>query len=237
MAKLDMKPYQKFDGIAGQMEDFLLDPEFEFEVVEPKGTNILDTVAKIKVNEVLKRSNLTHSGSLREVFMYKAAFKWSLISLKAKSKKARFPWTQHTKEPASDWQLGEWWTQYPDSNVAAITGRISNLIVIDIDDESAFDLLEKQGIYLKRITTPVAKTNRGYQYFFKYHPAVGQKNFGCGEVRSDGHYVVIPPSIHPEGTHYHWLKDCSPHELPLALPPKALIKFANTTSNQVTKHD
>ncbi len=39
MAKLNMKPHQKSDRIAGQMEDFLLDPEFEFEVVEPEGTN------------------------------------------------------------------------------------------------------------------------------------------------------------------------------------------------------
>jgi len=67
MAKLNIKPYQKSDRIAGQMEDFLLDPEFEFEVVEPKGTNIHNAVAKIKVNEVLKRSNLTQFGSLREI--------------------------------------------------------------------------------------------------------------------------------------------------------------------------
>ena len=90
MAKLNIKPYQKSDRIAGQMEDFLLDPEFEFEVVEPKDTNIYDTVAKIKVNEILNRSNLTQVGSLDEVFKYKAAFQWSLIPLKAKSKVARF---------------------------------------------------------------------------------------------------------------------------------------------------
>ena len=71
------------------MEDFLLDPEFEFELVEPKGTTIHDTVAKIKVNEVLKRSNLTQIGSLGEVLKYKSAFKWSLIPLRAKSKKPR----------------------------------------------------------------------------------------------------------------------------------------------------
>ena len=67
MAKLNTKPYQKSDRIAGQMQDFLLDPEFEFEVVKPKGKTIYDTVAKIKVNEVLKRSNLTQVGSLREI--------------------------------------------------------------------------------------------------------------------------------------------------------------------------
>ena len=145
MAKLNIKPYQKSVRIAGQMEDFLLDPELEFEVVEPKGTNIYDTVAKIKVNEVLKRSNSTQVGSLREVLKYKTALKWSLFPLKAKSKKPRIQWQQYTKEPASDWQLGEWWTKYPDSNVAAITGSISNLIVIDIDEESAFDLLKEQG--------------------------------------------------------------------------------------------
>ena len=66
MAKLNIKPYQQSDRIAGQMEDFLLDPQFKFEVVEPKGTNIYDTVAKIKVNQILNRSKLTQVGSLRE---------------------------------------------------------------------------------------------------------------------------------------------------------------------------
>jgi len=32
VAKLNIKHYQKSDRIAGQMEDFLLDPEFKFEV-------------------------------------------------------------------------------------------------------------------------------------------------------------------------------------------------------------
>ncbi len=237
MAKFNMKPDQKFDRIAGQMEDFLLDPGFEFEVVEPKGISIYDTVAKIKVNEVLKRSNLTHSGSLREVFMYKCAFQWSLIPLKAKNKVSRFPWKRHTREPASDWQLGEWWTQYPDSNIAAITGRISNLIVIDIDDESAFDLLEKQGIYLKGITTAVAKTHRGHQYFFKYHPDVRQKNFEFGEVRTDNHYVTIPPSIHPKGTEYSW--EHSPFDVDIADIPESLIEFTNNseTTNLTVRDD
>ncbi|MCH7681797.1 AAA family ATPase, partial [candidate division KSB1 bacterium] len=216
-------------GGAGQMEDFLLDPEFGFEVVKPKGKTIYDTVAKIKVNEVLKRSNLTQVGSLPEVFKYKAAFHWSLISLKAKSKVSRFQWKQYTKEPASDWQLGKWWTQYPDSNVAAITGEISNLIVIDIDDESAFDLLEKHGIYLKRITTAVAKTHRGYQYFFNYHSAIKQRNFDGGEIRTDGHYVVIPPSVHPEGTQYTW--EHSPFDVGIADIPESLIKFTSTNEN------
>ena len=104
MAKLNIKPHQKSDRIAGQMANFLLDSEFEFEVVEPKGTNIHDTVAKIKVSEILKRSNLTKVGSLREVFKYKTTFHWSLIPLKAKSKISRIQWKQYTAEPASDWQ-------------------------------------------------------------------------------------------------------------------------------------
>ena len=229
MAKFNMKPDQKFDRIAGQMEDFLLDPGFEFEVVEPKGISIYDTVAKIKVNEVLKQSDLTQVGSLREVFKYKTTFQWSLIPLKAKSKEPRFQWKKYTKEPASDWQLGEWWTQHPDSNIAVITGKISNLIVIDIDHESAFDLLEKHGIYLKRITTAVAKTHRGYQYFFNYHSAIKQRNFDGGEIRTDGHYVVIPPSVHPEGTQYTW--EHSPFDVGIADIPESLIKFTSTNEN------
>jgi len=231
MAKLNMKPHQKSDRIAGQMEDFLLDPEFEFEVVEPKGTTIHDTVAKIKVNEVLNRSDLTQVGSLREVFKYKTTFQWSLIPLKAKMKEPRIQWKQYTAEPASDRQLGKWWTQYPDSNVAVITGKISNLIVIDIDEESAFDLLKEQGIDLKGITTAVSETHRGYQYFFNYHSAIKQRNFDGGEVRTDGHYVVIPPSIHPEETRYSW--EHSPFDVGIADIPESLIKF--TRANKTAK--
>jgi len=43
------------------------------------------------------------------------------------------------------------------------------------------------------------------------------------ELLGDKHLRMLPPSIHPAGTPYHWLKGHEPDQIPLADIPEPLL--------------
>lgn len=99
-------------------------------------------------------------------------------------------------------QIGAWWRQYPDANIAVATGKISGIVVVDIDikkgvagDESLFALEQKYG---KLPDTPTSITpSGGRHYFFKYvNPVPCKVGIAPGiDIRGDGGYVILPPSV------------------------------------------
>jgi len=104
-----------------------------------------------------------------------------------------------------------WWTQNPRANVAMATGKASGLFVVDVDpchggDESLTDLEAKHGPLPE---TAEVLTGGGGRHIFIAHPG-GHVPCSQGEVapgidiKGDGGYVVLPPSIHPNGKAYTW---------------------------------
>ncbi|WP_100401520.1 bifunctional DNA primase/polymerase [Bacillus sp. FJAT-42315] len=106
-------------------------------------------------------------------------------------------------------------------NLGILTGRISNCIVIDIDDEEALKRLESLGPLPRSWTV---KTNRGYHFYYMYHPdAPSCTPFEKVDILSDKKQVVAPPSIHPSGHKYKWV--ISPNDAELAPFPEWLIPY------------
>jgi len=126
-----------------------------------------------------------------------------------------FPLKQGTKEPAVKvWepykteratreQVAEWFKNN-DKNIAVICGAVSgNLVVLDFDDSP-----EQPSFYSKFFkreeiekNTPVVETSFGrYQVYLRSDKPL--KSFNVPElrleIRSEGRYVVAPPSIHPK---------------------------------------
>ena len=103
------------------------------------------------------------------------------------------------------------WFSTGNLNIAIITGKISNLVVVDIDDENAYKWAQKNF----DTDTLTVKTSRGYHLYYKYpqnaqiNNAVHFNNFKI-DIRSDGGYVVAPPSIHENGHQYQWLNPNAP---------------------------
>ncbi len=66
-------------------------------------------------------------------------------------------------------------------------------------------------------TLPTVKTGNGWHVYF-----IGPEGFrdcGDGELRGDaGHYCLLPPSRHPNGTVYNWIVPLLAGELPLIDP-------------------
>lgn len=113
--------------------------------------------------------------------------------------------------PPTSEQIHEWWQRTPDANVALVLGR--GVFAVDLDGgPDAEGLLFEHDILLD-LDAVRSKTGSGYHVFFRSTDPVPDriamlsKNGGKPQVDIRGKGIVIaPPSIHPNGTAYEWLK-------------------------------
>jgi len=86
------------------------------------------------------------------------------------------------------------------TGIAIVTGKLSGITVVDVDSEEA-----NSKLHFPR--TPTVKTSKGYHYYFKYTDKITTTSNPIEKVdiRSEGGYVVAPPSIHESGAEYTWL--------------------------------
>jgi len=106
-------------------------------------------------------------------------------------------------------QIKKWWTDHPDRGIGIATGEESNLTVLDVDGSAGAIALGKLAGPAGMPPTVVARTGRdgGMHYYFQYASGIKSEagKLGKGlDTRSDGGYVVAPPSLHASGKHYAW---------------------------------
>jgi len=155
---------------------------------------------------------------------------FSVIPIVPRHKKPLLTWERFQTQRATEKEIEEWWAKWPDANVGIVTGTISGLVVIDLDSEKAKEEFKELLPAYDLSAVPRSKTGKGWHLFFK-HPGVPIQNragiIRHMDVRGDGGYVVVPPSIHHSGNVYEW--EVGPHgELP-KLPPELF--------NLLTLHD
>lgn len=118
-----------------------------------------------------------------------------MIQIPVQNKKAVIAWKNLTSQPDL--------SKFKGYDRAILTGKVSNIIVVDIDmPKSNKD--EKDGLAMMKefnaldIKTRIVKTkNNGYHLYFKYDKAIKQTTGLNGysiDIRSDGGYIVAPPS-------------------------------------------
>jgi hypothetical protein len=105
-----------------------------------------------------------------------------------------------------------WWREEPEFNVAVATGPGSGIFVTDIDSFEAEDELRKLETRHGWLPATVESiTARGRHLFFQYpqkpvRNSAGKLAPGI-DIRGDGGYVLVPPSVHPSGRRYCWSVD------------------------------
>jgi hypothetical protein len=162
-----------------------------------------------------KSSQLTKSSQLEKLSQIKKsvnsyiAHGLSVIPLKPNSKELAVEGVKLREwKPAPEEVVG-YWQDNPNYGVGIVCGKVSCIVVLDIDDE------EKFGVALKEMgeklpDTPTVRTRKGWHLYFRY-PAnriVERKdrlNDWGAELRGDGCYVVAPPT-EIDGHRYHWAK-------------------------------
>lgn len=136
----------------------------------------------------------------------------SLIPV-GKDKKPLIAWKEYQNKRATYTEVERWYKKYPDMQIAIVTGKISKVIVVDIDDPD----MDRE--WLPK--TAIVKTGSGGFHYY-YHYTEGMQNkAGIKEkvdIRGDGGYVLAPPSCNEKGE-YKWLE-----QRPLAPFPKELFQ-------------
>jgi hypothetical protein len=130
-------------------------------------------------------------------------------------------------------QIAAWWRENLGYNVAVATGPDSGVFVLDVDGldaEESLRRLEQQ--YGALPATVESITPRGRHLFFKCENANVRNSVGAIapglDIRGDGGYVVLPPSIHPTGRPYIWSVDSADH---FAEAPAWLSNLLSGTSD------
>lgn len=145
---------------------------------------------------------------------------WSIIPIKSGSKLPSIAsWKEYQERLPTVAEITKWWTDRPEDNIALVCGKISGVIVVDIDP--------KHGGTTEGLELPPSLCSRtgggGQHIFYKYVPGVIGAKIGIRtgiDIRSDASYVVIPPSLHASGNTYDWINDGDD----LSDPPSWLYK-------------
>jgi len=140
----------------------------------------------------------------------------------------KVPLTSHgVKDATTDERtITEWWTAKPDANIAVACGAISGIHVCDIDvDEkkSGWESLSNAGIVMPDTIMQRTPTGGAHLFYQTDDPPANKNSFLPGiDIRSTGYYVVLAPSIHPNGGVYAWEPGHAPGELEASLWPSSL---------------
>jgi hypothetical protein len=119
-------------------------------------------------------------------------------------------------------QISEWWEKWPDANIGMPTGSKSGSIVLDIDPKhgGVDSMSEWMARYEEKKLgkTVLSMTGGGGVH------ALYKNNADCCvpnkvgllegvDIRSDGGFIVIPPSTHVSGGTYRWRNSPFDHEV------------------------
>ena len=153
-------------------------------------------------------------------------------------KVALVPWKKLQTDPASEGELREWFDTFGDklTGIGLITGIDENICVLDLEkdeDPSKFELPE----------TPYARSGGGgWHYYFKVPddydkgelPTINLRNRDIiGELRGDGAYITLPPSVHPvTSKEYEWIIPLG--QIPLAPIPDWLLSHSSSEEYEFT---
>lgn len=143
--------------------------------------------------------------SMKDWALYYRSIGLSIFPVKAGTKMPLVKWGEFQKRRADEKEIEAWWTQWPDADIGAVTGSISARLVLDIDGEEGRDSVKD---FLSALPSPI-RTRRGLQAHFRFSGGLGTHTtttvaglYPGVDVRGEGGYVKLPPSLCSDGTRY-----------------------------------
>jgi predicted P-loop ATPase len=138
-------------------------------------------------------------------------------------------------------QITKWFTCFPNAYIGVPAGEKTGFSVLDVDKHhNGLETLKQiESVHGELpITVQVMTVRGGHHYYFKYvHGLESVQGFVKGmDIRSQGSYVIVPPT---EG--YEWVIDQDPKSFEMAEMPEHIIdmvnKKAKTKGTQAFKDD
>ena len=158
---------------------------------------------------------------------YLTKYNFSIVPIQP-SKKPYIRWADFQNRYPTREELDAWWGKWPDAMIGIVTGRISNLCVIDVDTEEGKDRINE--ILPDTFIAPTVRTPRGGEHYYCQYSDGLTNNagsiLGC-DLRAEGGYIVAPPSCNGNGNKYRWLDGLHLNDIEIPSLPAAYIKRIN----------
>lgn len=126
----------------------------------------------------------------------------------------KVPYTAHGFKDATmnPEQIREWWKRWPNANIGFAVGK---WIVLDVDGpEGEANLRALEEEYGTLPETSTVQTGRGRHLYFSPNGRSVRCSAGkLGDhldIRAEGGYVILPPSVHVCGKVYEWVPNRKP---------------------------
>lgn len=158
---------------------------------------------------------------------YRNQLSYSVIPV-GQDKKSLIKWEQFQKRLATEEEIKAWWTKFPEANIGIITGLISGIAVIDIDEPSQAKPVLAE-LIPDSLVFPICKTpSGGEHWYFSCTDSKLTNNsrlVAGADLRANGGYVVAPPSINGTGKGWRWVEDLKPTKIALPFLPEEYVSF------------
>lgn len=141
---------------------------------------------------------------------------WSVIPLQPRGKIPLVEWVTYQERLPTEEEVRNWWHHTPDANIGVVTGRVSGLVVVDLDPARGADVDQESRTHPTGLS--VRTGSGGAHLYYRYPSGQGRVSNAVGkggrDVRADGGQVVVPPSVHASGGVYSWNGDGPPSAVP-----------------------
>lgn len=158
---------------------------------------------------------------IHEIATEYANFGWSVLPVKPEEKRPVMTnWRQYTKTRPPVKVVESWFTKLSGVGIGVATGRVSGIVVLDVENYCPTPIGE---LLRKYPTQMVSRSGSGgYHLFYSYPMNVPRianrvRIFEGADLRADGGFIVLPPTRHPNGCEYQWVKKGPLGVFPLAL--------------------
>jgi len=149
---------------------------------------------------IIKSENTNNKEWLEYAVKY-LQYGFSIIPI-GPNKQPLLSWKEYQSRKPTTKELEGWSNLDNLRGLAVVTGKISGVFVLDVDEGGKVEDLPQ---------TPIVRTGSGIHYFFKYPENIDIKNTTGFrpkvDIRGEGGYAILPPTIHPNGKEYKWLLD------------------------------
>jgi putative DNA primase/helicase len=127
-------------------------------------------------------------------------------------------------------RIVDWWMRFPSANIGVRTGKVSGIIVLDIDprhggDKSWADLTESHGVIEYNLAATTGSGGTHIVFRAPDEVVKNRTNVRPGiDVRGENGYFIAPGSVHISGKRYTWIRTPE-NGAPLTAVPDWLLQL------------